>query len=63
MSNITVPTLVTNGEYDEAGDVAIQPHLDNIPDVQYTKYANASHTAQYETPDVVLERVAKFLTS
>jgi pimeloyl-ACP methyl ester carboxylesterase len=63
VSNINATTLVTNGEYDEAGDVAIKPHLDSIPNVQYKKYFNASHTAQYETPDVVLETVGNFLTS
>jgi len=61
VGNIAAETLVTNGQYDEAQDLAIKPFLQNIPNVKHAKFLEASHTSQYEQREWVLEVVGAFL--
>jgi L-proline amide hydrolase len=60
---INVPTLIINGEYDEAADVAIRPFLDSIVGVKWVKFANCSHTSHLEAPGKFIQAVVDFLNS
>jgi len=58
---IDVPTLVTNGLYDEAQDIVIQPFLDDISNVRWHKFMNSAHTAHHEERALFVDTVANFL--
>ncbi len=61
LPRINVPTFVFRGEYDEATQECIQPFIDNIPDVRWHVFPNASHMPHVETPEVCLQLTAEFL--
>ncbi len=60
---ITAPTLLINGRYDEATDACMQPFADAIPDVRWERFAESSHLPQVEEEARYLEVVGSFLAS
>ena len=58
---ITAPTLLVSGRYDEATPVTIQPFFDNIPDVRWEIFESSSHNPFVEEPARYLEVVDAFL--
>lgn len=58
--NITVPTLVGYGEYDEATN-SWKPFADRIGGAVVHEFAGASHTPQVEAPDEFDRVVSEFL--
>jgi len=58
---ISVPTLVLNGEYDEARDSCVYPYFNGIPKVKWYTFLNASHCSQLEVPEKYMEVVGAFL--
>ncbi len=59
--NITVPTLLCSGRFDEATPGTVQPFFDNIPDVRWEIFENSSHMPFVEEPEHYLEVVEAFL--
>ncbi|KAH9854499.1 proline-specific peptidase [Lenzites betulinus] len=62
ISKIEVPTLLFNGQYDEAQDSVVVPFFRGIPKVKWFTFANSSHTPQYEERAAFVQRVGDFLT-
>lgn len=62
-NQISAPTLLINGRYDEATDACMQPFADAIPDVRWETFAESSHLPQVEEEDRYLDVVTNFLAS
>lgn len=62
LPEISVPTLVLGGEFDELDAAARQPFLDGIPDVRGHEFTEASHVAYIERPEAVRVVLGVFLT-
>ncbi|MCJ1392826.1 hypothetical protein MMC18_005697 [Xylographa bjoerkii] len=61
LHNIKVPTLLLNGKYDEAQDECVEPYSKHIPDCKWVKFANSSHTPQWEERKEYMTVVGDFL--
>jgi L-proline amide hydrolase len=61
LANISAPTLVLHGEYDEATDEVVRACRELIPDVEYRKISGASHTPHLEKPQLTIPVFADFL--
>ena len=61
LGNITVPTIVTNGEYDEAQDKCVEPFVKGIKGSKWVKFSKSSHTAFYEEKDHYVQTISGFL--
>ncbi|KAF2736293.1 proline-specific peptidase [Polyplosphaeria fusca] len=60
VKDIAVPSLVTNGKYDEVQDVCLEP-WNQIPNFKRVKMENSSHTQHLEEPEAFLKIVGDFL--
>ncbi len=58
---ITAPTLLCSGRFDEATPATVQPFFDNIADVRWEIFENSSHMPFVEEPEHYLEVVEGFL--
>ncbi|KAF5336343.1 hypothetical protein D9611_006735 [Ephemerocybe angulata] len=58
---IRVPTLVTNGAYDEASDATVAPWARHLPHGKWVKFANSSHMAHYEERTKFMKVIKGFL--
>jgi len=58
---ITVPTLLINGEHDEAQPVCVSPFFNNIPKVKWVTLSDASHMPNFEVRDKYMKVVVDFL--
>nr|GAT44472.1 proline iminopeptidase [Mycena chlorophos] len=56
---IVVPTLLSNGRYDEAQDSVVAPFFDQIPHVKWVTLAESSHMAHFEERERFMELVAR----
>ena len=63
LHNISVPTLMTNGRYDQAQDSVVGPLFREIPNVKWVQFAESGHMSHVEEPDRFLQVVGDFLTS
>jgi len=63
LHKINVPTLVTNGRYDEATDTDVYPFFKNIPRVKWVQFSESSHMSHYEETERVMEVVGQFFTT
>ena len=63
LKHINARTLLLNGRYDEAQDLAMQPFFDIIPRVKWFQFAESSHMPQYEERELFLKVVGDFLTA
>lgn len=61
LTNITAPTLVINGEYDEAQDVCVEPFAKQIKGAKWVKFKNSSHMPFFEERKEYMTTVCKFL--
>ncbi len=61
LPQVTVPTLVVAGEFDEATPATWQPFLDLIPGATGHVFAGASHCTHLEQPEEFRAVVARFL--
>ena len=61
LHQITVPTFLISGRYDEATPLCVQPYADFIPDVRWTIFENSSHMPHVEEKEACLKAVADFL--
>jgi L-proline amide hydrolase len=63
LHKVKVPTLIINGQYDEATDSVNMPFFKEIPKVKWVTIANASHVPWLEDPDRYFSVLASFLLS
>ncbi|KAF9816984.1 hypothetical protein IEO21_03749 [Rhodonia placenta] len=63
LHDITSPTLVINGQDDEAHDVGNWPFFTQIPRVKWVKFAQSAHMTFFEEPERYKEVVGEFLTN
>ncbi|KAJ7608032.1 proline-specific peptidase, partial [Mycena polygramma] len=56
-----VPTLIINGEYDFMADSVCAPFFWGIDRVKWVKFANSSHTPQWEERELYISVVGGFL--
>ncbi|WP_246240574.1 proline iminopeptidase-family hydrolase [Mycolicibacterium madagascariense] len=61
LAQITAPTLVVAGEFDEATPATWQPFVDRIPDVRSHVFPDASHCTHLEQPEQFRAVIANFL--
>ncbi|XXG99746.1 glutamine amidotransferase subunit [Hypoxylon texense] len=62
LDKIMVPTLLINGEEDEAQDVAMQPFFDNIKSVRWIRLNNAAHFSHVDQRERHMKFLKSFLT-
>ena len=62
LPDITAPTLVVAGEFDEATPATWAPFVDRIPDVRSHVFADASHCTHLEKPTEFRAVIADFLS-
>ncbi|GFP58479.1 L-amino acid amidase [Trichoderma asperellum] len=62
LHKIKAPTLLINGEYDEATDEVMRPFFTNIEKVKWVVMSNVAHVAYLEQPEKYISIVADFLT-
>jgi L-proline amide hydrolase len=58
---IVVKTLVINGVGEQASGPAVQPFLDNIPDVRFRTFERGTHCPHLEERGEYMEVVGEFL--
>jgi L-proline amide hydrolase len=61
LHEITTPTLLVSGRYDEATPRIVGEIHDRIPGSEWMLFEESSHTPHLEEPDAFLERVEAFL--
>lgn len=61
LGRISVPTLVVNGEFDEATDEVVRACRERIPRAEYAHIVGASHTPHLEQPELTIKIFAEFL--
>jgi L-proline amide hydrolase len=62
LPQITAPTLVIAGEFDEATPATWQPYVEHIADVEQHVFPDTSHCTHLEKPEEFRAVVAAFLT-
>jgi L-proline amide hydrolase len=62
LENVDAPTLLINGDHDEATDATMQPFADLIADVSWEHFADSSHMPHVEETDKFLRVVGAFLS-
>lgn len=63
LGEITVPTLVTSGRYDEATPLIAETVQTGIPDARWVIFEESSHMAHAEEPERYMQVLDEFLTS
>ncbi|MEU9191467.1 proline iminopeptidase-family hydrolase [Streptomyces sp. NPDC048484] len=61
IADISVPSLLISGRYDEATPATVQPFHDLIPDVRWEIFEESSHLPHLEEPERFIEVMAEFL--
>jgi L-proline amide hydrolase len=61
LHEITTPTLLVSGRYDEATPLIVGQIHERIPGAQWTIFEKSSHMPHVEEPEAFLERVESFL--
>jgi L-proline amide hydrolase len=61
LSEITTPTLLVSGRYDEATPLIVEQIHQRIPGAQWQLFEESSHMPHVEEPDAFLESVETFL--
>jgi L-proline amide hydrolase len=61
LSEITTPTLLVSGRYDEATPHVVEQIHERIPGAQWQLFEESSHMPHVEEPDAFLETVEAFL--
>jgi len=62
LNSITVPTLVTCGEYDEATPASCRAFADLIPNAHFAEFENASHLTFVDSRDEYINALRQFLS-
>ncbi|CCM04106.1 uncharacterized protein FIBRA_06266 [Fibroporia radiculosa] len=62
LHKIKVPTLLTNGGYDEAQDSVMAPAFREIPTIKWYTFSKSAHMAMFEEREKFAEVIGGFLT-
>lgn len=62
LENIKAPTLVINGEYDEARAICVEPFAKEIKDAEWKTIADASHCSHIEKTEEYCQMVVDWLS-
>jgi L-proline amide hydrolase len=62
LPEITVPTLLLSGRYDEATPILVETIHRSIPGSEWIMFENSSHMPHVEETDLYLQMLNKFLT-
>ncbi|KAJ7770592.1 proline-specific peptidase [Mycena metata] len=62
LHKITASTLLINGRYDDAQDVAVAPFFARIPKVKWAHFAESSHMPFFEERERYMKVLGDFLT-
>jgi L-proline amide hydrolase len=62
LGEISLPTLVLSGRYDEATPAIAQAVTDGIPGARWELFEDSSHTCHLEEPERTMRVVGDFLT-
>ncbi|KAJ6571833.1 proline-specific peptidase [Mycena capillaripes] len=62
LQKIPAPTLIINGKYNQAQDIAVLPFYEGISKVKWVQFARSSHTPIFEEKERYLEVIGSFLT-
>jgi pimeloyl-ACP methyl ester carboxylesterase len=63
LHEITTPTLLVSGRYDEATPHIVEQIHQRIPGSEWTTFEHSSHLPHIEEPEAFLGRVDSFLRS
>jgi L-proline amide hydrolase len=63
LHEITTPTLLVSGRYDEATPHIVEQIHQRIPGSEWTTFEHSSHLPHIEEPEAFLARVESFLRS
>lgn len=63
LDKIKIPTLIINGQYDEAADTVQMPFFQEIPKVKWVTIADAAHFPWLEDEERYFSVLASFLLS
>ena len=63
LPKITVPVLMTTGEFDEVGPQSVAEHAKLIPNAKLIVYKNAAHVTQWDAAEQSVKDVREFLKS
>ncbi len=63
LPTITVPVLVTAGEFDEVGPKTVEAHARMIPGARFVLYTGAAHITTWDARDANVRDVREFLRS
>jgi pimeloyl-ACP methyl ester carboxylesterase len=62
LHKIQVPTLLINGEFDEAQDSVMEPFFNRVDKVKWVTIPGGSHTTHLEDTERFIRIVGEFLT-
>jgi proline-specific peptidase len=62
LHEITIPTLVTSGKYDEATPLIAQTVRDEIPGAEWVLFEESSHMAHAEEPERYMQVLEEFIS-
>lgn len=62
LPNVTVPTLLITGQYDEVVEAAARPFYDQISDARWVVFNSSSHMPHVEEPEKFNQVMTDFLT-
>lgn len=61
LHRIQAPTLILNGQYDEAQDVCVLPFFQRIPKAKWYTFPESSHMPHWEEREKYMQVVNDFL--
>ena len=63
LNELTLPTLLLSGKYDEATPKQMETAKAHLPNSKWVMFENSSHTSNIEEPELYLDTVNNFLSS
>jgi len=63
LPQITAPTLLVSGRFDEATEACVQPFADAVPGATWVVFDESSHLPHVEEPERYLQVVGDFLAT
>lgn len=63
LHKITQPSLIINGRYDMAQDIAVSPFFEKIPKAKWVHLSQSSHMPYWEEPERYYQILGQFLTA
>jgi L-proline amide hydrolase len=61
LHDISVPTLLISGRYDEATPEVVRPYVERVPDIEWVLFEHSSHMPHVEERELCMRTVSDFL--